>query len=84
MYPPDADKGPATVCRNCDGNCDDYYGEGYPCDQCKNGWQYYHQFDLKHDNHEHNYEVHGQMDKKIFFKCQTCGKMKEELINAGN
>lgn len=22
------------TCRNCDGNSDDYYGEGYPCDQC--------------------------------------------------
>jgi hypothetical protein len=25
------------ICSNCDGNSDDYYGEGYPCDQCDNG-----------------------------------------------
>lgn len=27
-------------CTNCQGNPDDYYGEGYPCDQCEDGWVY--------------------------------------------
>ena len=27
------------TCRNCNGNADDYYGEGYSCDQCKFGYQ---------------------------------------------
>lgn len=26
-------------CSNCNGNHDDYYGEGYPCDQCKDGYE---------------------------------------------
>ncbi len=40
----------AVICRNCNGNSDDYYGEGYPCDQCKFGKQYPKQYDLKYTN----------------------------------
>lgn len=40
--------------------------------------------ELNANSHEHNYEIDSQYYGKRFYKCGTCGKMKEELINAGN
>jgi hypothetical protein len=39
-----------------------------------------HLAELNSNNHEHNYELNSRYDGKNFYKCGTCGKMKEELI----
>jgi len=51
-------------CTNCQGNWSDYYGEGYPCDQCHFGKQ------------ELSCGCRGEMMTEL--RCGTCGQLDSE------